>query len=60
MTIGAVAVASGLSIRIVNMSGWIMWTVTGIFENIGVVHEGMETISRPHEVVDRRAPAARG
>jgi ATP-binding cassette subfamily B multidrug efflux pump len=57
VTIGAVALAMGLSIRIVNMSGWIMWVVTGIFENIGAVQEGMETISRPHEVVD--APDAR-
>ncbi len=51
------ALAAGLSIRIVNMSGWIMWVVTGIFENIGAVQEGMETISRAHEVVD--APDAR-
>jgi ATP-binding cassette subfamily B multidrug efflux pump len=57
VTIGAVALASGLSIRIVNMSGWIMWVVTGIFENIGAVQEGMETISRAHEVVD--APGAK-
>ncbi len=57
VTIGAVALAAGLSIRIVNMSGWIMWVVTGIFENIGAVQEGMETISRAHEVVD--APEAK-
>ncbi|MEZ5926601.1 MAG: ABC transporter ATP-binding protein [Hyphomicrobiaceae bacterium] len=57
VTIGAVALAAGLSIRIVNMSGWIMWVVTGIFENIGAVQEGMETISRAHDVVDR--PGAR-
>jgi len=55
-TIGALATSSGLTIRIVNMSGWIMWVVTGIFENIGQVAEGMETISRPHDVVD--APGA--
>jgi ATP-binding cassette subfamily B multidrug efflux pump len=57
VTIGAVALASGLSIRIVNMSGWIMWVVTGIFENIGAVQEGMQTISRAHDVVD--APGAK-
>ncbi|MFO1171078.1 MAG: ABC transporter ATP-binding protein [Hyphomicrobiaceae bacterium] len=57
VTIGAVALASGLSIRIVNMSGWIMWVVTGIFENIGAVQEGMETIARAHDVVD--APNAK-
>ena len=56
ISIGALALAAGLIIRIVNMSGWIMWVVTGIFENIGQVAEGMETISRPHDVVD--APGA--
>jgi ATP-binding cassette subfamily B multidrug efflux pump len=42
-----------LVIRIIAMSGWILFTVAGIFENIGVVHEGMQTISRDYEVVDR-------
>lgn len=53
---GAIAAAIGLIIRIVSMSGWVMWTISGIFENIGVVHEGMETISRANTVLD--APAA--
>jgi ATP-binding cassette subfamily B multidrug efflux pump len=57
VTLGAIALVTGLTIRIVNMSGWIMWTVAGIFENIGVVHEGMETIARVREVVD--APGAK-
>ena len=53
---GAIAAAIGLIIRIVSMSGWVMWTISGIFENIGVVHEGMETISRANTVLD--APSA--
>ena len=57
VTTGANATIIGLVIRIVMMSGWVMWTISGIFENIGVVHEGMETISRPHTVLD--APDAR-
>ena len=52
VTIGGIALSSSLVIRIVNMSGWIMWVVTGIFENIGQVQEGMETISRAHDIVD--------
>ena len=39
ITVGAIALATGLVIRIVNMSGWIMWVVTGIFENIGMVQD---------------------
>ncbi len=53
VTIGAIAAVTGLVLRIIGMSGWILWVVAGIFENIGVVQEGMETISRPNLVTDR-------
>ncbi|MHC8355261.1 ABC transporter ATP-binding protein [Pseudomonas sp. LB3P81] len=55
ITVGAIALATGLVIRIVNMSGWIMWVVTGIFENIGMVQDGLRTISQPVSVTDREA-----
>ena len=54
VSIGAIAVVTGLVLRIIGMSGWILWVVAGIFENIGVVQEGMETISRANQV---RRPA---
>lgn len=57
VSLGAIAVVTGLVMRIVAMSGWILWVVAGIFENMGVVQEGMETISRANEVVD--APASK-
>jgi ATP-binding cassette subfamily B multidrug efflux pump len=57
VTIGAIALVMGLTIRIVNMSGWVMWTVAGIFENLGIAYESMETISRPWTVLDK--PGAR-
>ncbi len=53
VTIGAVALISTLVIRLIAMSGWIMMTLANIFESIGTVEEGMETISRPVDVVDR-------
>ncbi|VVP23306.1 ABC transporter ATP-binding protein [Pseudomonas fluorescens] len=53
ITVGAIALATGLVIRIVNMSGWIMWVVTGIFENIGMVQDGLRTISQPVSVTDQ-------
>ncbi len=53
ITIGAVALAAGLVMRINAMSGWIMWVMTEIFENLGTVAEGMEAISRPYSVTDR-------
>ncbi len=53
VSMGAITVTMTLVIRIIAMSGWILFTVAGIFENIGVVHEGMQTISRDYEVIDR-------
>lgn len=52
LSIGDVTIASGLAIRIATMSGWIMWTSIGIFDNVGAVQEGMETIARPQDLVD--------
>ncbi|MFJ7883272.1 ABC transporter ATP-binding protein [Pseudomonas sp. NPDC096917] len=53
ISVGAIALATGLVIRIVNMSGWIMWVVNGIFENIGMVQDGLQTIAQPVAVNDR-------
>ncbi len=54
ITIGAIAIAVGLVIRLSQMSGWILRTVTNLFENIGTVENGIETISQPNAVTDRR------
>lgn len=53
VSVGAIALTTGLVIRIVNMSGWIMWVVNGIFENIGMVQDGLQTIAQPISVTDR-------
>jgi ATP-binding cassette subfamily B multidrug efflux pump len=53
VTLGAIALVTGLVIRISQMSGWVLNLISSIFENVGVVHEGMETIARPHGILDR-------
>jgi ATP-binding cassette, subfamily B, multidrug efflux pump len=50
---GTVATALPLAWTLANVAGWVSWEVTSIFENIGVVQEGMETIAVPHALVDR-------
>ncbi len=50
---GTVATALPLAWTIANVAGWVSWEVTGIFENIGVVQEGMQTIAVPHGMEDR-------
>ncbi len=60
INLGAIALSTGLAIRITNMSGWIMWVVTGVFENVGTVQEAILSIAQPHTVVDpAAAPALR-
>ncbi len=54
---GVVATALPLAWQIANVAGWVGWEVTGIFENIGVVQEGMQSIAVPHSGTDR--PGAR-
>jgi ATP-binding cassette subfamily B multidrug efflux pump len=47
-----VATALPLVWQITNMAGWVSFEFAGIFENIGVVQDGMETISVPHTLID--------
>ncbi|MFK8250554.1 ABC transporter ATP-binding protein [Ancylobacter terrae] len=58
VNLGAIALSTGLAIRITNMSGWIMWVVTGVFENVGTVQEAIQSIARPHSVLDTPAAPA--
>ncbi|MDX8456079.1 ABC transporter ATP-binding protein [Mesorhizobium sp. VK9D] len=53
VTIGAVAVVIGLVLRMWGMSQWIMWEMSGLFENIGTVQDGIASISLPRLVEDR-------
>jgi ATP-binding cassette subfamily B multidrug efflux pump len=58
VAVGTVAMALPLAWQIINISGWVAWQVTSIFENVGVVQEGMMTIARPITLNDR--PQAAG
>ncbi|MGB0438680.1 MAG: ABC transporter ATP-binding protein, partial [Paracoccaceae bacterium] len=56
-SVGAVAAATALTLRLNAMTGWIMWATTTLFRQLGVVAEGMETIAQPITLVD--APNAK-
>lgn len=51
-TVGAVAASAALTLRLHNMTGWIMWAMSSLFENLGVVSEGMMTIAQPIDLTD--------
>ncbi|SEO09621.1 ATP-binding cassette, subfamily B, multidrug efflux pump [Salinihabitans flavidus] len=51
-SVGVVAAATALTLRLNGMTGWIMWALTSFFRQLGVVAEGMETIAQPITLVD--------
>ena len=53
ITLGAIAIAIALVMRIRAMSHWILWEVAGLFENIGTVQDGINTLAQPLAIVDR-------
>jgi ATP-binding cassette subfamily B multidrug efflux pump len=52
ISLGAIAVAIALVMRIRSMSDWILWEVASLFENIGTVEDGMNTIAQPLAITD--------
>jgi ATP-binding cassette subfamily B multidrug efflux pump len=53
ITVGTIAAATALVLRLNGMVDWIMWTLATLFQNIGTVQEGMETVSQPLRLKDR-------
>ncbi|MEP5758841.1 MAG: ABC transporter ATP-binding protein [Litoreibacter sp.] len=56
VSVGEVAAASALTIRLNGMSAWIMWVTIRLFENNGIIQEGLQSIATPHQITD--APQA--
>ena len=52
ITPGAIAIVLSLAIRLTGMSHWIMWEFGNLFENIGVVQDGINSVSVDQTVVD--------
>ena len=53
ITTGAIAVAIALALRLNGMSQWIMWEVSSLFENIGAVQDGINTLAQARDVQDK-------
>ncbi|UWQ22150.1 ABC transporter ATP-binding protein [Jannaschia sp. W003] len=51
-SVGVVAAAAALVLRLNAMTGWIMWSLSTLFRALGVVAEGMETIAQPIRLRD--------
>ncbi len=51
--IGAVAAATAMALRLNGISHWMMWEMAMLFEHVGTVQDGINTLSRRQTVVDR-------
>ncbi len=52
ITIGAIAFSVGLVYRMLGMAHWMLWEIASLFEDFGVVKDGVDTIARDHSVSD--------
>ncbi len=54
---GAVAAVTAMALRLNGMSHWVMWEMTSLFESVGTIQDGINTLGRPRAVIDM--PGAR-
>ena len=57
MSLGAIAAANAVVLRLNHMSGWILRSITSLFENVGTIENGIVTISQPNNSTDRPGSA---
>jgi len=50
--VGALAAATAMALRLNGISHWVMWEMASLFEHIGTVQDGINTLSRPQRVTD--------
>ncbi len=51
--VGAVAATTAMALRLNGISHWVMWEMAALFEHIGTVQDGLNTLSKPQTVLDR-------
>jgi ATP-binding cassette subfamily B multidrug efflux pump len=51
--LGVVAVAVAIVMRIRAMSDWILWETAGLFEAVGTIQDGINTIAQEQAITDR-------
>ncbi|MEM7696570.1 MAG: ABC transporter ATP-binding protein [Pseudomonadota bacterium] len=57
-TIGVIAMAAMMTLRLTAMSNWMAQTALNIFGEIGTIEDGAQTLSPAHEIVDRKGAMA--
>ena len=50
--VGAVAAVTAMALRLNGISHWVMWELTSLYEQVGTVQDGINTLSQPHNIID--------
>lgn len=53
-TAGDIVAAGAISIRIAQMTGWVSFTLMGLYANVGEIENGMKTLAKRDRVEDMR------
>ncbi len=53
VTIGAIAIAVSLCLRLNGMATWVMWEVSALFEAVGTIYDGRSMLTQHVAVTDR-------
>ncbi|RYY77836.1 MAG: ABC transporter ATP-binding protein [Moraxellaceae bacterium] len=51
--IGAVAATTAMALRLNGFAQWIMWEISSLFENIGTVQDGINTLTKTQLITDK-------
>jgi len=50
--VGGVAAVTAMALRLNGISHWVMWEMTSLYEQVGTVQDGINTLSLPHHIAD--------
>ncbi|MDD2832590.1 MAG: ABC transporter ATP-binding protein [Methylotenera sp.] len=52
VSVGGVAAATAMALRLNGISHWVMWELTSLYEQIGTAQDGVNTLSLMHQIND--------
>ncbi|NBW61462.1 MAG: ABC transporter ATP-binding protein [Methylophilaceae bacterium] len=52
LSIGGLAAATAMALRLNGVSHWVMWEMTSLYEQVGTVQDGMNTLSTHNNIRD--------
>ena len=52
VTVGGVAAATAMALRMNGISHWVMWEMTSLYEQVGTVQDGINTLTTHNKIID--------